>query len=73
MDEIDRAQEREQEMRDDALAEFHRHHSGEAADSAEFCAHCEERIPEARRQAVPGCRLCVDCQAYLEMVMETGG
>jgi len=27
------------------------------------CEMCEEPIPEARRRAVPGVRLCVDCQA----------
>lgn len=27
------------------------------------CAECEEPIPEARRLAVPGVTLCVECQA----------
>lgn len=27
------------------------------------CEVCEGTIPEARRQAVPGVRLCVSCQA----------
>jgi phage/conjugal plasmid C-4 type zinc finger TraR family protein len=27
------------------------------------CEECEAEIPEARRQAVPGVRLCVDCQS----------
>ena len=27
------------------------------------CAECEEAIPEARRRAVPGVTLCVECQA----------
>ena len=27
------------------------------------CAECGEPIPEARRRAVPGVRLCVACQA----------
>lgn len=27
-----------------------------------FCEDCGEEIPEARRKAVPGCRLCVSCQ-----------
>ena len=27
------------------------------------CEECDTPIPEARRQAVPGVRLCVDCQA----------
>ena len=28
----------------------------------ERCEECDARIPEARRQAVPGVRLCVACQ-----------
>ena len=27
------------------------------------CEECGEVIPEARRQAVPGVRLCIECQA----------
>lgn len=27
------------------------------------CEECDAAIPEARRKAVPGVRLCVDCQA----------
>jgi phage/conjugal plasmid C-4 type zinc finger TraR family protein len=27
------------------------------------CAECEEEIPEARRRAIPGVKLCVDCQS----------
>jgi phage/conjugal plasmid C-4 type zinc finger TraR family protein len=26
------------------------------------CAHCNAEIPEARRTAIPGVRLCVKCQ-----------
>jgi phage/conjugal plasmid C-4 type zinc finger TraR family protein len=26
------------------------------------CAECDETIPEARRRAVPGVKLCIDCQ-----------
>jgi phage/conjugal plasmid C-4 type zinc finger TraR family protein len=33
---------------------------------ATHCDDCEEPIPEARRNAIPGVRLCVDCQARLE-------
>lgn len=33
-----------------------------ATESALFCAECDEPIPEARRQAIPGVQLCVDCQ-----------
>lgn len=26
------------------------------------CAECGEPIPEARRRAIPGVKLCIDCQ-----------
>jgi phage/conjugal plasmid C-4 type zinc finger TraR family protein len=31
-------------------------------ESAKTCRECGATIPEARRQAVPGVRLCVSCQ-----------
>ncbi|MFA3917702.1 DksA/TraR family C4-type zinc finger protein [Ruegeria hyattellae] len=31
-------------------------------DSLTHCADCEEPIPEARRQALPGVKLCIECQ-----------
>lgn len=30
-------------------------------DSFSHCAECEEPIPEARRSAIPGVKLCIDC------------
>lgn len=33
------------------------------AESAEFCEECDEPIPQARREAMPGVRLCVACQS----------
>jgi phage/conjugal plasmid C-4 type zinc finger TraR family protein len=30
--------------------------------SLEACAECGSKIPEARRAAIPGVRLCVGCQ-----------
>lgn len=30
-------------------------------DSLTHCAECEEPIPEARRAALPGVKLCIDC------------
>ena len=30
------------------------------------CEECGEAIPEARRQAIPGVRLCVPCQEGLD-------
>ena len=30
-------------------------------ESLKLCADCEEEIPEARRRAIPGVKLCIDC------------
>lgn len=30
--------------------------------SLSHCEECDAAIPEARRKAVPGVRLCIDCQ-----------
>jgi len=35
---------------------------GPMGDSLTHCAECEEEIPQARRDAVPGVKLCIDCQ-----------
>lgn len=32
-------------------------------ESLTFCAECGEPIPEARRQAMAGVKLCLDCQS----------
>lgn len=32
-------------------------------DSLTHCGECDKPIPEARREAIPGVRLCVACQA----------
>ena len=34
--------------------------------SAEFCDDCGATIPEARRLAVAGCRLCIECKSVSE-------
>ena len=31
-------------------------------ESLAHCAECDEPIPEARREAIPGVKLCIDCQ-----------
>ena len=33
---------------------------------ATHCEDCEAEIPEARRKAIPGVRLCVSCQSERE-------
>lgn len=43
-------------------------------ESAVYCEECDGRIPEKRRQAIPGVQLCVACQAALEKrETNTGG
>lgn len=32
-------------------------------DSRATCAECGEPIPEARRSAIPGVKLCIECQS----------
>ena len=32
-------------------------------ESLDHCAECGEDIPEARRKALPGVKLCIDCQS----------
>ncbi len=34
--------------------------------SLKRCAECDARIPEARRKAVPGVRLCIECQSAVD-------
>ena len=66
---LDLASEHEQEMRDDALAEQARRGSfmwPEDEGETLLCRICEEFIPEARREALPGVQTCVPCQADLE-------
>lgn len=37
-----------------------------AGEGLSQCEECEAPIPEARRKAVPGVRLCVKCQAEVD-------
>jgi len=71
---VDQAQEIEERLRGAALA-AHVRRAGAMVpaedweiSSAEFCEapRCGARIPDARRRAVPGVTLCVECQAREE-------
>lgn len=42
-------------------------------DSLTHCAECEEPIPEARRVAVPGVKLCVNCVADRDAAFKARG
>jgi phage/conjugal plasmid C-4 type zinc finger TraR family protein len=46
-------------VKDGVLRAKSRLHQGE---SATQCQECDAPIPEARREALPGVRLCVQCQ-----------
>lgn len=35
-------------------------------ESLDACEECANPIPDARRKAIPGVRLCVDCQSALD-------
>ena len=37
-----------------------------SGDSLTHCEECDCEIPEARRTAVPGVRLCIQCQSALD-------
>ena len=37
-----------------------------SGESLEYCEECDARIPEARRKAVAGVRLCINCQSEQE-------
>jgi len=34
---------------------------GPVGESLKFCGECDEEIPEARRVAIPGVKLCIIC------------
>ncbi len=49
---------------DDALKRVRRHIP--AGESLGNCERCEAEIPEGRRLALPGVRLCVACQSEID-------
>lgn len=69
MDLFDRATEREEQMREDAL-QAQRRRAGFTGktwrDSADECRVCGAGIPMKRRRAVPGVKTCIECQTELE-------
>ncbi|MDD5176774.1 MAG: TraR/DksA family transcriptional regulator [Sterolibacterium sp.] len=72
---FDRATEREEQNRQDALQAQARRAglTGKTvADSATQCRVCDERIPTKRRRALPGVQTCVDCQTELERAASPG-
>lgn len=44
-----------------------------SGESAEFCEGCGNPIPQARRRAIAGVRLCIACQSALEQNQSSPG
>jgi phage/conjugal plasmid C-4 type zinc finger TraR family protein len=65
MDDVDDSQKAERLYRQEALGNMTQvGHPGFV--SLYVCIECGEDIPERRRKAIPGCRLCAACQAELD-------
>jgi phage/conjugal plasmid C-4 type zinc finger TraR family protein len=69
-DDVDMAQARDESLLMARIAEC-RSQAGTAPETAPAveCVDCEEIIPEARREALPGCERCIDCQTDFEVGM----
>lgn len=46
----------------DELARMRAQNREPVGESLKYCAECEEEIPQARRLARPGVKLCLECQ-----------
>lgn len=46
---------------------------GPSGESLTHCAECEEPIPEARRRALKGVKLCIDCQQDRDSAYQARG
>ena len=42
-------------------------------ESLTHCAECDEPIPERRRQALPGVKLCIECQSERDAQYQVRG
>lgn len=72
-DQIDEAQRVAEQQLQEALTGHHRRvDEVRASHTRTHCEACDEEIPLRRRQAVPGCRLCVGCQTNFEQAMKRG-
>lgn len=56
------AQQRELDEREAAIAAGVRYEGVSLSE----CEECGVEIPPARREAVKGCRLCIECQAFAD-------
>ena len=63
-DQIDQAQQQADARLQESLARVAAERP--TGPSLELCEDCGGRIPERRRQAVPGCTRCIGCQEEAE-------
>ncbi|MDD2725194.1 MAG: TraR/DksA C4-type zinc finger protein [Methylovulum sp.] len=50
-----------------ALLRHRRHHAALTGGSLEFCEACGNEIPEPRRVALAGVKLCIECKRAEEL------
>ncbi len=65
-DDAERAAEYEALERSSAITQSTRSMRKRSLVSLTHCLECGEKIPEKRRQAEPGCELCVKCKSWEE-------
>ena len=70
-DVMDQVQEQIDEFQADALAE-HKRRTAFIKASLETCCICGDEIPQARREAMPGCCKCITCQSEWESMHGRG-
>jgi len=63
-DQIDRAQQNQADQIQESLTR--REVKRPLGPSLEICLGCGGEIPEERRQAIPGCTRCIECQSEVE-------
>ncbi|UTW01932.1 DksA/TraR family C4-type zinc finger protein [Amphritea atlantica] len=56
-----------------ALARSRLNAGASVAESLTHCEECDNPIPEKRREAIPGIRLCIKCQAEAEKQQLSSG
>lgn len=54
------------EWRLDQVLEARKRNPPSALMSRAICKQCDEPIPAARRKALPGVQLCIECQLLME-------
>ena len=73
MDEGDYGQDYQARLNAAAITKHRRDHPPDPSSTAGGggeCSWCGDEISEARRLAIPGCELCLECQAEKEHLKE---